>query len=121
MMTGNTVRNPRPVSMTKPAGRVLLKTVDSRGEKIQLVRLYTPAPLWVDLSQLANPNRIQLSIYTACGNRLCDVLDRAGNYSRGTTVHRENLFATPDLANAHRERIYTDITRRSLGGKENED
>ncbi len=68
--------------------------------KPNLVRLYYQGgSCYVDTAQLANLKRTQLSIYTNRGNRLCDVLERQGR-NESTTVHRDNLFATPEMAQA---------------------
>ena len=86
---------------------------NSRGFDINLVRLFTQhGPVWIDSNQLAF--RTILTIYTARGNLAADMArtERERELVR-YGVHRDNLFASPELARAQSERIYADMQRRA--------
>lgn len=80
------------------------------------VKLYTCHGLmWIDTEQL-NGARTNLTIYTARGNKLCDVAKTQTLRDQAAFgVHRENLFASQELADANRERILDDIFKRRHG------
>lgn len=76
-----------------------------------LIKLYTRhGAIWVNTEQLAR-KRTQCSIYTSHGNRLIDTFKTKADYAKGSTVHFDNLFATPELAKADSDRIYADMVR----------
>lgn len=79
-----------------------------------LVKLYTHnGTVWIDTAQ-HEIGRTQLTIYTSRGNRLCDTVRGQKDNFNGTTVHRDNLFASKMLAYKHREAIYSDMRARSM-------
>jgi hypothetical protein len=74
--------------------------------KPNLVRLfYYGGSVYVDTAQLVNLKRNQLSVYTNRGNRLCDVLEKQGK-NESSTIHRENVFASAELATADYETFW---------------
>ncbi len=81
---------------------------------MNLVKLYHHnGPVWIDTNQL-NGSRTLLTIYTSRGNRLADTAKtKILRFDASCGVHRENLFASPQLAKANRERIYADMRNRS--------
>lgn len=84
--------------------------------KPNLVKLFTVnGPMYIDTHQVAQQSRNILRIYTSRGNRLMDV----GRTARireiaGFGVHRNNLFATQELAKKDMERIYADMAARHV-------
>lgn len=80
---------------------------------MNLIRLYTVhGPMWIDTEQLARDRR-SLTIYTARGNRAADTARTEQERTRAAWgVHRDNLFASPALAEANYERIRQDIASR---------
>lgn len=78
--------------------------------KINLVKLFTAdGPMHVDTAQLANTKRKILTIFTARGNRLSEV----GKTTKireiaSVGVHRDNLYASQELADAAIERFYAE-------------
>lgn len=88
----------------------------SSERKPNLVKLFTVnGPMYIDTHQLAQQSRNILRIYTSRGNRLMDV----GRTARireiaGFGVHRNNLFATQELAKKDMERIYADMASRHV-------
>lgn len=80
-----------------------------------LVKLFTiHGPLLVDSNQLAS-GRTQLSIYTKTGKRLIDTKrgEAMHKNGQGTTVHKDNLFASMILAEENYQRIMTEIRSTS--------
>jgi len=80
-----------------------------------LVKLFTiHGPLLVDSDQLAS-GRTQLSIYTKTGKRLIDTKrgEAMHKNGQGTTVHKDNLFASMILAEENYQRIMTEIRSAS--------
>ena len=80
----------------------------------KLIKLYWfDGQLWIDSNKLANPAWLQLPIYTSRGNKLYAMLEKRGYNmaGRACTVHRDNLFATHDMAIAHREALYQQVAR----------
>lgn len=76
-----------------------------------LVKLWSHnGPMLIDTHQLAGP-RTLLTIYTLRGNRLMDTV--RGQLMPSTSVHRENLYASKELAADHRQRIEDDMRRRA--------
>lgn len=76
-----------------------------------LIKLYTiHGPKLIDSNQLAS-GRTQLSIYTRTGKRLIDTRrgESMHKNGEGTTVHKDNLFASMELAEANYKRIMADI------------
>jgi hypothetical protein len=77
---------------------------------MNLVRLHTiNGPMWIDTRQL-NTARTHLTIYTRAGRKLSETARTAQareNASYG--VHRDNLFASPELAEANHARILASI------------
>jgi len=76
-----------------------------------LVKLYTVhGAMLIDTAQLNRPSRIRLTIYNMRGIRKVDAA-RSENeklkFAYG--VHRDNLFASRELAEANMERIMADI------------
>ena len=63
-----------------------------------LVKLHTDtASYWIDTNQLAS-SRVVLSIYTASGKKL-SLVGRTKNIRENlSSVHRDNLFATREMA-----------------------
>lgn len=78
---------------------------------MNLVKLYTRhGPMHIDTNQLANPNRRILTIYTARGNKLSEVACTTELREKASFgVHRDNLFASQDLADAASERIFKEM------------
>ncbi len=77
---------------------------------MNLQKLYTcNGPMYVDVTQLQGPRQL-LTIYTARGNRVKDVGRSHEVRQRAMYgVHRDNLFASLELAEANRERIIADF------------
>lgn len=76
-----------------------------------LVKLYSHnGPMLIDTRQLAGP-RTLLTIYTLRGNRLMDTV--RGQLMPCTSVHRDNLYASKELAADHRQSIEDDMRRRT--------
>ena len=76
-----------------------------------LVKLYSHnGPMLIDTAQLAGP-RTLLAIYTSRGNRLMDTV--RGQLMPCTSVHRDNLYASKELAADHRRRIEADMVNRA--------
>jgi hypothetical protein len=76
-------------------------------QNANLVKLFTvDGAMFIDTHQLARPHRTLLTIYTASGKRLSDV-GRTKNIRENASfgVHRDNLFASPELALADYERV----------------
>lgn len=82
-------------------------------EKKNLVKLYTThGEMWIDTRQLAS-GRTLLTIYSSRGKRLKDVgrteeIRMRAQYG----VHRENLYATQELADADKDRILATMLSR---------
>lgn len=80
---------------------------------MNLIALHTiHGQVIVSSKDLANTNRKLLSIYTRTGRRLCDTpkgetMMRSG---RGTSVHRDNLYASRQMA----EDAYESIIQEAL-------
>lgn len=73
-----------------------------------LVQLFTVnGPMWIDARQLAG-SKTHLTIYTARGNKLKEV-GRTKHIRENAElgVHRENLFASRELAEAAFEQFFT--------------
>lgn len=76
-----------------------------------LVKLYSHnGPMLIDTRQLAG-SRTLLTIYTLRGNRLIDT--ERGQRMPCTSVHRDNLYASKELAAQDRERIADDMANRA--------
>lgn len=72
-----------------------------------LVKLYTYNQcVLIDTTQLSS-GRTQLTIYTLRGNRLYDT--KRGQNMPCCTVHKDNLFASKELAKENMDRIYKDM------------
>lgn len=75
-----------------------------------LVKLFTAhGPMYIDTAQLAG-RRLHLTIYTSMGNKVKDVgttKDIRENAMYG--VHRDNLYATQELADAATEAILLEL------------
>ena len=80
---------------------------------MNLQKLFTcNGPMYVDASQLQGLRKI-LTIYTARGNRLADVGKTNEVRQRAMYgVHKDNLVPTQELAEANRERIWTEIRNK---------
>lgn len=80
---------------------------------MNLIKLYTiHGAMHVDADQLNNGRTI-LRIYTARGNRLADVARTEMERERARYgVHRENLYASPALAEAAYRRMIADMAAR---------
>lgn len=77
-----------------------------------LVKLYTHnGVVLIDTAQ-HETGKTLLTIYTLRGNRLYDT--KRGQEMSCCSVHRNNLFASKELANAHREAIYANMEARSI-------
>lgn len=78
---------------------------------MNLIMLFTDnGPVYVDTTQLANRSRTILTMYTARGNRLKDVgSTKAIRDAAAYGVHRENLYATQDLADAASAKIFAEL------------
>lgn len=85
---------------------------------MRLVKLYTiHGAMWIDADQLTGPRTI-LTIYTRKGNRLSQVAKTALERERASFgVHRDNLFASMEHANAHFDRIHADMAQRGQSVK----
>lgn len=79
-------------------------------KSINIIKLFTiDGPIHIDSNQL-NSNRRLLTIYTAEGDKMSYVAPtekERENASYG--VHRDNLFATQELAKADSDRIWRGI------------
>lgn len=82
---------------------------------MNLVKLYTiHGPLWVDTGQFNQSWRRCLTIYTSHGNRAEFTAKTEADRQRVMWgVHRDNLFASRQLAEAQYQRITADMVRRS--------
>jgi len=75
-----------------------------------LVKLYTAhGTMYVDTAELAS-KKLRLRIYTARGNKLSDVsssqkIRKQASYG----VHRENLFASQELADAASDAVWREL------------
>lgn len=78
---------------------------------MNLVKLFTRhGPMYIDTRQLAQQGRRILTIYTARGNKLSAVGRTAEIRERASYgVHRDNLFASQELADAASDRIFKEI------------
>ena len=79
--------------------------------KPNLVKLWSHnGPMLVDTCQLNGP-RLLLTIYSLRGNRLIDTV--RGQLMPCTSVHRDNLYASEELAANHRRQIEDDMRNRA--------
>lgn len=87
-------------------------------QTLNLVKLYTHnGAIMIDTAQLASGKRL-LTIYNLRGRKASDAAKtEAARIQAGYGVHRENLFASPKLAAAHRDAIYADMRKRSDAAK----
>lgn len=88
-----------------------------------LVQLYTMhGQMWISTEQLNSP-KILLTIFTRSGKKLSDTARTyQARTDAGYGVHRDNLYASKELANAAAERIYADMKRSQFAvvGAQNE-
>lgn len=77
---------------------------------INIIKLFTvDGPIYIDSNQLNGPRKL-LTIYTARGNKLSRVArTEKERESASYGVHRDNLFATQELAKADSDRIWREI------------
>ena len=85
---------------------------------MNLQELYTcHGAMWIDADQIARCvaggfNR--LTIYTVRGNRASDTAKTQAERERFSSgCHYSNIFASQQLADADRERIYADMAKRN--------
>jgi hypothetical protein len=77
----------------------------------ELLKLFSQhGAVYVDAAQLAKASKTHLTIYTAKGQKLSDTgRSKEIREQAGFGVHRENLFATQELADAAGDKIYREI------------
>jgi len=83
---------------------------------MNLVRLYTVnAPMYVDTRQLSSWCT-RLTIYTKTGLKVSETArTKQARENASCGVHRDNLFASPELAEANHARILADIFKPTKG------
>lgn len=81
---------------------------------MNIIKLFTAhGAIYVDSAQLAGKRTI-LTIYTARGKKLSDsARTHQERIDAGFGVHRDNLYASPELAEAAYERIIADMAQRA--------
>ena len=85
---------------------------------MNLQKIYTcHGAMWIDADQIARCNagdQRRLTIYTARGNRASVTAKTQAERDRFSAgCHYANIFASQELADQDRERIYADMAKRN--------